>query len=209
MNGIMAVILLALCLVSFPIGSCAHMSYAEIISAGIEASATCMATAAEHFRTAIHVQPEQFDGHLNLGSALLQMAASAESTVQQVELLEHARAAIDTAIRVRPDDANAAKVRGKVVAALEEAVASQRLRNIVKPLVSGRKVVVMDNAVPEEERERVIGAYIAGKAGNDASKWMRHYATGHSVFANAHGLNFNYRECLRKPMHEIIAELKH
>ena len=197
--------LLLLLLLVLPNGSCTEHSYTKIIAAGIDASATSMTVAVEHFRTAIRLDPKHFDGHLNLASALLQLASTAETTPQKIEHLEQARVAADAAQRLRPGEEHAAKVLGQVVAAREEAVASQQVRVDVKPFVSGRKLVVMDNAVPEEERARVVGAYIAGKAGKDNTRWIRHYATGSSVFANAHGLTFDHKECLRKPMHEMIA----
>ena len=180
-------------------------TYEKLIAAGIEASKTNMAGAVEVFRAATKAQPEVFDGHLNLGSALLAMQATVSSRARRAELLQQARVAVDTALHLQPSDKHGTAVKERVVAAVEAAVASQQAKVHTKPLISGRKAVVIDNAVPEEESARVINAYIAGNAGQDTTRWSRHYATDSSVWANAHGLAFDHKECMRKPMGTIIA----
>ena len=74
---------------------------------------------------------------------------------------------------------------------------------VVEKTVGGKKLVVLDNAVPLAELRRVVKTYTSAQAETE-EKWGRIFAGPASTQPNAHVLLMKRSECVSDPMHSII-----
>jgi len=84
------------------------------------------------------------------------------------------------------------------------AVRAEGVAVVVEKDIGGKKLVILEQAVPKSELRRVTEQYTRSDAPDGQSGWGRSFASPQSTTPNAYSLAFTRSECLQEPMFSIL-----